>query len=129
MSMYSTKMSLGRCSGTGAKLIKLLTPARTSVSAASWAALPGTVSTAISMPRSRTRVSMPSAPKQRTPWTSASASPGSTSKAATMATEELLPSKWESTARPRLPTPTSATSWLNVPSRKLPMLAMQASTS
>ena len=30
MSMYSTKMSLGRWSGTGVKLIRLLTPARTS---------------------------------------------------------------------------------------------------
>ena len=32
MSMYSTKISLGRASGVGAKLMMLFTPARTSVS-------------------------------------------------------------------------------------------------
>ena len=42
----------------GAKLMMLFTPARTRVSAASWAAWPGTVSTAIWMPRSRTSDSM-----------------------------------------------------------------------
>ena len=51
------------------------------------------------------------------------------SKAATMATDGLFSAKCESTARPRLPTPTSATSWRAGPSRKLPMLSMQASTS
>ena len=58
MSMYSTKMSLGRASGVGAKLMMLFTPARTSVSATSCATSPGTVSTAICRPRSRTRPSI-----------------------------------------------------------------------
>ena len=43
---------------------------------------------------------------------------GSMSKAATMATDGLSSAKWASTARPRLPTPTRATSWRAGPSRK-----------
>ena len=129
MSMYSTKMSLGSARGVGAKLMMLLTPARTRVSAASWATSPGTVSTAIWTPRSRTSSSMSAASTQRTPWTCVSMSAGSTSNAATIATDGLLSAKCESTACPRLPTPASATSCCTGPSRKLPMLSMQAATS
>ena len=67
-------------------------------------------------------------PKQRQPWMLVSVSPGATSKAATMATELVSAAKCERTAWPRLPTPTRATSCLAAPSRKLPMLSMQAST-
>ena len=98
MSMYSTKMSLGTASGVGAKLMMLFTPARTSASATVWAASPGTVSTAISMRRSRTRPSMNEASTQRTPWICVSVSAGSTSKATTIATDGLLSAKWERTA-------------------------------
>ena len=56
---------------------------------------PGTVSTAISMPRSRTSASMRETSTQRTPWISVSVSAGSTSNAATMATDGLLSAKWD----------------------------------
>ena len=93
MSMYSTKMSLGRWRGVGAKLMMLLTPARTSVSATSCALSVGTVRTAICTPRSRTISSMRAASKQRQPCTVVFGDAGSTSKAATMATDGLLSAK------------------------------------
>ena len=93
MSMYSTKMSLGRCSGTGEKLIRLLTPARTSVSARLLSGISrygehGDLDAEIAY-QGLHAVDVEAAHAVDDGTVSA----GSTSKAATIATEELLSSK------------------------------------